>query len=206
MKVLRAGGGPSVARQCQPQTVNAGWPPAATPLNGFDVLIASAALALYVCFGELHGQGTSSRALAAVLFSSPLMGGVVLGLRGHVSPLVIHVTCGAANAIAAILPLIVVGPESRELLRMPWLSVAQIISVLGVVALGAGLSSFAGAELGASVQRWRRQRAAGRRSAASARSSPRAKPPAQGSAHLGLFWRHRQATRAARAAALVAQR
>ena len=187
MKMLRAGGGPSVARDCQSRTVNVGAPPGATPLDGLDVLIATAALALYVCFGERHGQDASSRALAAVLFFSPLMGGLVLGLRGHVSPLVIHVTCGAANAIAAVLPLIVVGPESRELLRMSWLSAAQVISVLGLIALGAGLSSFAGAELGASVQRWRRQRAVGRRSVAPARSSPRAKPPAHASAHWGLF-------------------
>ena len=115
-------------------------------LDCLCVLIVTAAL--YACFGEHQGQGTASRALAAVLFFLPLVGGVVLGLRGHVPPIAIHVTCGVANAVAAVFPLTVIGAEPGELLRVSWLSVPQVASLLGLVALGAGLSSLGGAELG----------------------------------------------------------
>jgi hypothetical protein len=120
----------------------------AATLDCLYVLIVSAAL--YGCFGQHHSQGIPSRALAAVLLFSPVVGGLVLGLRGHVPPIVIHATCGAANAIAAMLPLTV---------RMSWLNVAQIVPMLGLIAFGAGLSSFAGTELGGIVWRSRRRKA-----------------------------------------------
>jgi hypothetical protein len=134
----------------------------------FCFVVVSAVL--YGCFGALHKQGTPPYGLAAALFFSPLLGGVILGLRGHVVPFVIHVTCGVSNALAAILPLTVIRPGSGALQRLSWLGVGQVVSILGLVALMAGLSSLAGTEFGGIVERLRREKAMEQRSVARARS------------------------------------
>jgi hypothetical protein len=141
---------------------------AAARLDCFCFVVVAAVL--YGCFGALHRRGTPPYGLAAVLFVSPLLGGVILGLRGHVVPFVIHVTCGVSSGLAAILPLTVIQPGSGALQRLSWLGVGQVASMLGLVALTAGLSSLAGAEFGGIVGRLRREKAMEQSSIARARS------------------------------------
>jgi hypothetical protein len=118
----------------------------------------------------LHRQGTPPAGLAAVLFFSPLLGGMILGLRAHGVRTVIHVTSGVGNALAAILPLIVVRPRTGAPHQMSWLGVGQVASMLGLVALMAGLSSLAGSEFGGVIERLLRENAIEQRSVARARS------------------------------------
>jgi len=155
MKDVRAGIG-----ECQSEESNGRRLSAAASLDCIYFLIATAAL--YFCFGDLHRHGPPSRAVVAALALSPLVGGIVLGLRGHVLPTVVHVVCGGNCAIAAI----VAGHHSAgsgDPLRVSWWSVAQVGSLLALIALIAGLGSLAGAELGGAVHRLQHPKALERR-------------------------------------------
>jgi hypothetical protein len=116
-------------------------------------------VALYFGVGDLHEHGAPSPVTAALLFFAPLIVGMVLGLRGHVLPTVMHVYGGATNAIATMGPLLVMRSEA-EVLGLSWWSVAQVLLLLGLIAVPAALCSFAGAELGGLVHRWLPHRSA----------------------------------------------
>lgn len=135
---------------------------AAASLDCVYFLIATAAL--YFWFGDLHRHATPSRAVAAALAFSPLVGSIVLALRGHVLPARLHVVCGGNCAIAALLPLLVSAWVQRPF-GIPWWSVARVGSLLALVALIAGLSSLAGAELGGLVHRLQQRQGLERRAA-----------------------------------------
>jgi hypothetical protein len=157
MKDVRSSVGESVVRECQSEKSNGCRLSAAASLDSLYFLIATAAL--YFWFADLHRHGTPSRTVVAALAFSPLVGGIVLGLRGHVLPTVVHVVCGGNCAIAAILPLVVIRPGSGNLLRVSWWSVAQGASLLALIALAAGLGSLAGAELGGLVHGLQKRKA-----------------------------------------------
>jgi hypothetical protein len=115
--------------------------------------------ALYLSFSELCRHGTLSRALVAALTLSPLVGGILLGLRGHVVPTFLHAQCGGNCAIAAILPLLTIRQGAGQLLRVSWWSVAQIGSLLALITVFAGLGSIAGVELGSVIYRLQQRKA-----------------------------------------------
>ena len=112
MAKVRVRVGKSAVGAGQPDGGNVGQMSAAASLDYLYCLLGTAAL--YWWFGILHRQGSPSPSLAAILLFSPLVGAVVLGLRGHVLPILVHVHCGATNAIAAILPLVVIGPGDQS--------------------------------------------------------------------------------------------
>jgi hypothetical protein len=123
---------------------------AAARRDGLCCLLGMAAL--YYGFGGVHDHGSASPAVGALLFFSPLIGGMVLGLRGHVPPRHMHVYLGAVNAIATLLPILLFR-SGAELTWLAWGSIAQVFSLLGLIAFPAALCSFGGAELGGLVHR-----------------------------------------------------
>jgi hypothetical protein len=143
------------ARSRQIERGNSGRLSAAARLDCLYCLLGTAAL--YFWFGDLHKQGTPSRALAAALMLSPLIAGIVLGLRGHVLPVLLHVQWGVSNALAAIVPLL--GLRAGDLQRLSWRSAEQVLFMLALIALASGLCSLAGTELGGIVHRLRQAKA-----------------------------------------------
>jgi hypothetical protein len=128
---------------------------AAASLDSLYALLGTAAL--YYWFGELHRYATPSRAMAAALLLSPLVAGLVLALRGHVLPILMHVQWGVVSAVAAVVPLL--GFRSGDFQRLSWNSVAHVLFMLCLVGFAAGLCSLAGAELGGIAHGLRQRKA-----------------------------------------------
>jgi hypothetical protein len=151
MERVRAYVGKSAARAGQHEAGESVPLSAAARLDCLYCLLGT--VALYYGFGALDERGISSPASAGFLFFSPIIVGMLLGLRGHVLPLRMHVYFGAVNAMATIGPLLAIRAEA-ELLRLSWWSIAQVVLLLGVIAFPAALCSLAGVGLGGLVRRF----------------------------------------------------
>ena len=119
---------------------------AATRLDALFVLLVTAGLSGW--FGALHRHGAPSPLLAGTLLIAPLVGGIVLGLRGHVLPITLHVAGGASGALATILPLLGLDPGQGALEPLSGWSAAQMVSIFVVLAFTSALTSAMGIELG----------------------------------------------------------
>jgi hypothetical protein len=161
--------GKAAARSRQIEQGNSGRLSAAAMLDCLYCLLGTAAL--YFWFGDLHRQGTPSRALVAALTLSPLIAGIVLGLRGHVLPMCLHVQWGISNALSAIVPLL--GLRAGDLQRLSWRSAGQVLFMLALIALASGVCSLAGTELGGIVHRLRQTKGLDQYAVARAQASRR---------------------------------